>query len=208
MKSAKTLFENAEPVFEANEQDKAAYLDEKKKKRKQELIEWIKDIAFAVLVAVIVLQFVMPTIVNQHSMENTLMEGDYIFVSKKAYKWFGEPKRGDIVVFQSDLPLENSKDDKLLVKRVIALAGDTIVVKNGNVYLNGEQLSEEYIKDGLTNGEIDTTIPEGYLFCMGDNRLVSRDSRDPSIGLVSEESLRGKVVFRLFPLSKIGGLYK
>lgn len=175
----------------------------------ENLKEWIKDILVAVLIAFLVLQFIMPTVVNQHSMENTLMEHDYVFVSKKAYKWFGSPEYGDIIVFQSDLPLEGKSEGKLLVKRVIAMGGDIIKIYDGKVYLNGEELKEEYTKDGITNGTLEETlIPEGYLFCMGDNRLVSRDSRDSAVGLVSIDDVKGKVVFRLFPIKNIGSVYK
>ncbi len=176
---------------------------------KKEALEWIKDIGCALLTAFIVLQLVMPTIVRQTSMQNTLQEGDYVFVSKKAYKWFGSPERGDIIVFQSTLPLSNGSGDKLLVKRIIAVGGDRIAVSEGKVYLNGAELSEDYLKDGTTSGNVaETVIPEGYLFCMGDNRLGSTDSRDERVGLVSEADVVGKVVLRLFPLNKFGSVYE
>lgn len=181
----------------------------KKEKAKEELKEWFKDILFAVVVAFLVTQVVMPTVVKQHSMENTLMEDDYIFVGKKAYKWFGEPERGDIVIFDTDLSSEGNGRNKMLVKRIIGLPGDTIAIHDGKVYLNGSEFKEEYIKDGLTNGDIDEeVIPEDCYFCMGDNRLVSRDSRDPSVGLVSFDAIKGKVLFRLLPLKKFGSVYK
>ena len=169
------------------------------------LKEWIKDILWAVLIAFLVLQFIMPTVVKESSMENTLVENDYLIVSKKAYKLFGECERGDIIVFQSSIPLAGTNTNKLLVKRIIAVGGDTIKISNGSVYLNGEELVEDYIKDGTTNGNIaEITIPEGYLFCMGDNRLVSRDSRDETVGFVNVNDVKGKVVFRLYPFNKIG----
>ncbi len=173
---------------------------------KESIKEWTKDILFAVLVAFLVLQFIMPTVVKESSMENTLIENDYLIVSKKAYTIFGDCEKGDIIVFKSNIPLEaGSKATKLLVKRIIAVGGDTISISGGKVYVNGEELHEEYIKDGTTNGAIDeTTVPEGYLFCMGDNRLVSRDSRDFSIGFINEADVKGKVVFRLFPFKKFG----
>ena len=172
----------------------------------ENLKEWIRDLAFAVLIAFLVLQFIMPTVVRESSMENTLIENDYLIVSKKAYKIFGDCERGDIIVFQSRIPLGNGTDEKkLLVKRIVAVGGDSISISGGKVYVNGEEIKEDFLKDGYTNGEMsEIRIPEGYLFCMGDNRLVSRDSRDSSVGLVSEDDVKGKVVFRLYPFSKFG----
>lgn len=174
----------------------------------ENLKEWIKDISVAVIIAIVILFFVMPTIVQQSSMEDTLNTGDYLFVSRQEYKLFHkDPAYGDIIVFQSELDYNGGK--KLLVKRVIGVPGDTISISDGIVYRNGVALEEDYLKDGYTNGEVPVTIiPDGYLYCMGDNRLVSLDSRDPSVGLVAISSVKGKAVFRLFPLSKIGGLYK
>ena len=169
--------------------------------------EWIKDILIAIIVACLVLQFIKPTIVQEHSMENTLQPNDYLFISKQSYTLFGEPQRGDIIVFHSVLTTADGSE-KLLVKRIIALPSDTISITGGTVYVNGEALEEDYTKDGYTKTEMDEiTIPEGKLFCMGDNRQNSRDSRDPMIGLVDEDEVLGKAVLRLFPFSRFGGLY-
>lgn len=170
--------------------------------------EWIKDLGIAVVCAVVLLQFIQPTIVREHSMENTLVENDYLFVSKQAYKLFGNnPATGDIIVFKSELTTATGQN-KLLIKRVIAVGGDTIAIHGGVVYLNGEALDEEYTKDGYTNTEMDEiTVPEGYVFAMGDNRQNSADSRDSRIGCVEEGLILGKAVVRLFPFNKFGGLY-
>ncbi|MCQ2566149.1 MAG: signal peptidase I [Clostridia bacterium] len=170
--------------------------------------EWIKDLGIAVVCAVVLLQFIQPTIVREHSMENTLVENDYLFVSKQAYKLFGnDPATGDIIVFKSELTTATGQN-KLLIKRVIAVGGDTIAIHGGVVYLNGEALDEEYTKDGYTNTEMDEiTVPEGYVFAMGDNRQNSADSRDSRIGCVEEGLILGKAVVRLFPFNKFGGLY-
>ena len=169
--------------------------------------EWIKDILIAVVLAAIILVFIKPTIVREHSMENTLSHGDYLFVSKQRYKLFNkDPKLGDIIVFSSDLETVTGKD-KLLIKRVIGVPGDTISISNGTVYVNDEALDEGYTKDGYTDYEMDpVTVPEGCLFCMGDNRQNSTDSRDPRVGFVSIDRVMGKAVFRIFPFSKIGKL--
>lgn len=180
---------------------------EKKKGLSENAKEWIKDILIAVVVAFLVLQFIKPTIVQEHSMENTLEPNDYLFISKQSYTLFGQPQRGDIIVFHSALTMSDGSE-KLLVKRIIALPGDTIAITDGVVYINGEPQDEPYTKDGYTGTEMDEiTIPEGKLFCMGDNRQNSRDSRDPLIGLVDEDEVLGKAVLRLFPFSRFGGLY-
>ena len=169
--------------------------------------EWIKDILIAVVVAFLVLQFIKPTIVQEHSMENTLEPNDYLFISKQSYHLFGDPQRGDIIVFHSQLTTADGTE-KLLVKRIIALPGDTVFITGGIVYINGEPQDEPYTKDGYTNTEMaEITVPEGQLFCLGDNRQNSRDSRDPLIGFVDEDEVLGKAVFRLFPFSRFGGLY-
>ncbi len=169
--------------------------------------EWIKDILIAIVVAILVLQFIKPTIVQEHSMENTLEPNDYLFISKQSYRLFGDPQRGDIIVFHSVLTTSDGSE-KLLVKRIIGLPGDTVYITGGIVYVNGEPQDEPYTKDGYTSSEMsEVTVPEGQLFCMGDNRQNSRDSRDPLIGFVDEDDVLGKAVLRLFPFSKFGGLY-
>jgi len=175
----------------------------------KETKEWIIDLSAAVLCALLLMQFIQPNVVLEHSMENTLEEKDYIFVSKQSYKLFGgTPQYGDIVILKSDLTTSNGKN-KRLIKRVIATEGDTISIHNGIVYLNGAALDEPYTKDGYTYTEMDeVTVPEGNVFVMGDNRQNSADSRDSRIGFVDEKLIIGKAVFRLFPLSKAGSLYE
>jgi len=171
--------------------------------------EWIVDILVAILIAVVVLQFIMPTIVREHSMENTLEEHDYLFVSKKAYTWFGTAKRGDIIVFQSDLLNEQTGKDKLLIKRIIALPGDTVKIHDGITYVNGVEIIDTFTKDGYTLTEMaEMTVPENSLFCMGDNRQNSADSRDSRIGCVDMSLVKGKAIVRLWPLSKFGSVYE
>lgn len=166
--------------------------------------EWIKDIVIAVVVALIVIQFIRPNLVKESSMEPSFYENDYLFISKQSYKLFGEPERGDVVVFHSHLTSETGQE-KLLIKRVIGLPGETIDISEGKVYINGEELIEDYIKEGTTTGEVDSmVIPEDSLFCMGDNRRVSIDSRDPDVGCVRVDDIYGKAVFRAFPFSEFG----
>jgi signal peptidase I len=168
--------------------------------------EWIKDILVAVVVSILILQFIKPTIVREHSMENTLKENDYILLSRQAYTLFGEPEQGDIVVFRSELKMPNG-EDKLLVKRIIAVPGDTIAIEDGWVILNGDALEESYTKDGYTATDMEEiTVPEEYLFAMGDNRQNSMDSRDSRVGMIPVDAVVGKAFFRLYPFDHIGSL--
>lgn len=165
--------------------------------------EWIKDILLAVVIAIIVIQFIKPTIVKQSSMEPNFYENDYLFVSKQSYTLLGEPKRGDVVVVHSSLVQDNG-EEKMLIKRIVGLPGETIDITDGKVYIDGEELVETYTKEGFTSGEIEgLVIPEGHLFCMGDNRRVSIDSRDESVGCVPIDEVIGKVVIRLYPFDRI-----
>src|SRR5659263_301662 len=103
---------------------------------------FIKELIVAALIAFLIMQFVKPTIVKESSMQPTLYQNNYIFLSKQAYT-FGEPKRGDIIVFHSKLVQENG-DEKLLIKRVIGLPGEELKINNGVVYIDGVALKENY----------------------------------------------------------------
>lgn len=163
----------------------------------------IKDVIIACVIALAISFFIRPTIVRETSMEPTVKPSDYLIMSRQAYR-FGDLGRGDIIIFRSDLKLDETHN-KLLIKRVIALPGDTIAVHDGNVYLNGDMLNEEYIAEGGTTGNIEeTTLGEGEVFVMGDHREVSVDSR--RFGPIDEEDIVGQAVFRLYPFNKMGTL--
>ncbi|HCA70090.1 MAG TPA: signal peptidase I [Lachnospiraceae bacterium] len=155
-------------------------------------------------------------------MENTLFEGQQLIVNKLSYT-FDEPKRGDIIIFLENEEKGNiidnfirsvknrfSSSDEIaaeqerLVKRVIGVAGDEIDIQNGYVYINGERLEESYV-NGITlpgNVKLPITVGEGELFVIGDNREVSRDSRD--FGPIDVKQVEGKAVFRVYPFNQIG----
>ena len=136
-------------------------------------------------------------------MEPTVEPRDYLLMSRQAYR-FGHIDYGDIVIFRSDLKLDK-EHNKLLIKRVIGLPGDTIAVHDGEVYLNGEVLQEPYIAEGGTPGFVEeTTLGDGEVFVMGDHREVSVDSR--SFGPIEQERIVGQAVFRLWPLGGFGPL--
>ncbi len=132
-------------------------------------------------------------VVDGDSMLSTLHEEDRLLVSQFLYT----PKQGDIVCF-----VEETKHNKVLVKRVIATAGQTIDIdKTGSVIVDGAQLDEPYLDAGIYTSpkafSFPYTVKEGEVFCMGDNRVNSSDSRD--FGPVSTHQLLGRMLIRLFP---------
>jgi len=163
----------------------------------------LRDIGIAIGVIILILQFVKPTIVFEHSMEDTLHPQDYVFLARQAYLT-NDVEFGDIVVFKSAL-MDQNGTFKNLIKRVIGLPGDVISIQDNAVYRNGERLDEPYTKDGVTLGEMaPITVPNDAYFVLGDNRQVSTDSRSGIVGFVSKARIEGKVFFRLFPLSTAG----
>lgn len=192
--------ENKQEIFNENQE---------KKEKKSSIMDWIKDIVIAIIIAILVLQFIRPTIVKQSSMEPTFYEGHYLILSKQAYGLFGgEPQPGEIVVFKSDLLDEHGRK-KLLIKRVIGVPGDTIEIKNGEVYRNGNLLEEDYLaEDCITMAEFSDEakykVPKGEYFLMGDHREVSVDSRSEEVGYIEKDRIVGKVVLRLYPFDQIG----
>lgn len=164
-------------------------------------IEIIKTILTAALISGVILAFVQPTIVSGHSMDPTLGNGDYLLASRLAYTGDRIPSHGDIVTIKG-----HYEEGKLLIKRVIATEGDHLEIRGGSVFLNGKLLDEPYVtsQGGTTAADnIDVTLGKDEIFCMGDNRPASLDSRDPSVGIIKEEDITGKVFMSLFPLGGI-----
>lgn len=177
-----------------------------------------------------------PTVVKQMSMEPTFKQNDRLILNRLCITTKQEIERGDIITFEApsitetrsaqydpDNPVavyENEPNNifskfvhnvleigkESYIKRVIAVAGDTILIEDGNVYLNGEKLDEEYLPDDVrterTGLYYDLTVPEGYVFAMGDNRGYSKDCR--SFGCVPIDKIESKVVYRFWPFSKMG----
>ena len=158
----------------------------------KEIMEWVKDILLAVVIAAVILAFFKPIIVQQQSMEPNFHAGDYLISSRQSYKLFGEPQRGDVIVFKSEL-LDDNGNEKNLIKRIIGLPGDVIEITDGYVYVNGEKIQEDYLPGQGISGEMDAiTVPENQLFVMGDNRENSLDSRE--VGCIPLKEVLGKVV--------------
>ena len=151
--------------------------------------------AVAVLVAVLLLPILR---IYGKSMNGTLDSGD-IVISVKSSSF----ETGDVIAFYYN--------NNILVKRVIANPGDWVDMdKEGSVYVNNVLLDEPYLDDksyGETNIELPYQVPEGKIFVMGDNRSVSIDSRNTSIGCISEEQIVGKIVFRIWPLPQMGAVH-
>jgi signal peptidase I len=151
----------------------------------------------------LVFGFVRPFVVEafvipSESMVPTLEVGDRVLANKFIYR-FTEPDRGDIVVFRS---VEGGGED--LIKRVIALPGDTVAVEDGTVFVNGEPVKETYVNEEFPDASFSATtqVPEGHVFVMGDNRMNSRDSR--FFGPVPKDNIEGEAFLRFWPPGRIG----
>lgn len=161
-------------------------------------------VALAVLVCVNTFFFRLSGVVGQ-SMENTLYEGDQLILQIIGYD---EPQRGDIIVCYS----EAFNGGEALVKRVIAVEGDTVDISDdGYMVVNGEALYEPYAKEAIWDSKrgdqnYPLTVAQGRVFVVGDNRNHSSDSRVTMVGQIDEEDIIGKALFRIWPLNKIGGV--
>ncbi|WP_252187695.1 signal peptidase I [Anaeromonas frigoriresistens] len=173
-------------------------------KVKNEMFEWIKSIALAIVIAIIIKTFIFDTTyVLGYSMYPTLHEKDRLFTNKIIYL-IGEPKKGDIVVLEAP-----DDPDKDYIKRVIGTEGDLVEIKEGIVYVNGNPVKENYIEgDIYTHNDLKIKVPEEEVFLLGDNRVegASKDSR--YFGTVGIDSVNGKAFFRYFPFNDRFGMLK
>ena len=209
------------------------------KEKYKDILEWGYCIIIALVLALVFRYFVAtPTIVKQRSMFPTLQENQRLILNRTFRITKKKPERGDIVTFEAPTKtyskweadqsnpiavydeeekgifnkfvyyiLEVTK--KSYIKRVIGLEGDHIKIENNTVYVNGEVLKEDYLKnDVVTESEVfyDFIVPDGYFFAMGDNRTKSTDCRQ--IGCIPLEKLEGIVCFRFWPFSEFGGIEK
>jgi len=191
--------------------------------------EVIETLLLALLIFIAVRAVVLNYRVEGHSMDHTLANNEMLLVNRNAYfafdqsRWlnwipgvhfdkddtwrpFGTPERGDIVVLHPPSP---ATSDKPYIKRVIGVAGDTVEVKDGGVYINGTRLDETYVDQGNVSqcglnqqycGPIN--VPDGFVFVMGDNRENSEDSR--YFGLVPVDNIVGKTWLTYWPLGDFG----
>jgi len=160
------------------------------------LLNSIGMLAAATAAVILLETLLLPVIqIFGSSMTPALYEEDFVVAVK-----YVKPRRGDIVAFYSD--------GKVLVKRVIALPGEQVALgRGGEVYIDGSPLGEPYVEEpsyGVCSISFPYRVPEGGLFVLGDHRGVSMDSRNSAIGCVGEGELIGRVIFRIWPLDRIG----
>lgn len=166
---------------------------------KKEILEWIKILLTAAAIAFVLNTFIVAnSTVPSGSMENTIMTNDRILGSRLSYL-FGEPKRGDIVIF--DHLSGPGREEIRFVKRIIGLPGETVDIQDGHVYINDSQipLEEPYLKETMEPGEFHFDVPEGSYFMMGDNRNHSADARYWEDHYVPKKKIVAKVMFRYYP---------
>ncbi len=163
------------------------------------LYEWIDSVMGAIVIIFLLFTFIFRAVgVDGTSMVPTLNDGDWVAITGMNFT----PERGDIVVVTQPNDVHEP-----LIKRIIAIGGDTINIDfiTHEVTVNGEILIEPYI-NASTSRSFDVvfpiTIPEGFVFVMGDNRNLSKDSRASGIGLIDERYILGKARLRLFPFSQ------
>ena len=198
--------------------------------RSREWLQWVICIFIAILLALLIRYFIgTPTVVKSVSMNPTLVEGERLLLNRMAITTHQVPKRGDIITFES--PDKNSSsltatyhhaptnlfsqffyyvldmNKTSYIKRVIALPGDHVVIKEGKVFVNEEELQEKYLPEGtLTQPQnsilTDFVVPEGTVFAMGDNREFSKDCR--KFGCIPFEKIESIVWIRFWPFSKFG----
>jgi signal peptidase I len=175
--------------------------------RRRNVIEWVLVIVGAILVAVLVRTFLVQAFrIPSESMSPTLEKGDRVIVNRLSYK-LHDVNRGDIVVFSRPPGLPAGADQpEDLIKRVIALPGETVQTKDGSIYIDNRKLNEPYLPKGTSSRDIDTpvTVPAGHVWVMGDNRANSADSR--VFGPIDTDTIVGRAFLRIWPLNRLGTL--
>ncbi len=180
------------------------------------MIEWVAVAIAALAVALLIKAFLLQAFyIPSESMTDTLHVDDRVLVNKLSYR-LGDVDRGDIIVFEKPPNAPGTIED--FIKRVVALPGETITFFDGDVFIDGQLLTEPYV-DGETNAPLSAiqsegctntsapdrcTIAEGYYFVLGDNRANSTDSR--SFGPIHEDTIVGRAFLKVWPLSDLGFL--
>ncbi len=164
---------------------------------------FLREILVIIIVAVVIIFLLQTTVqkssVNGYCMEPSLQDGQQLLINKVVYH-LHEPERGDIIIFHPPPPF--SPKATPFIKRIIALPGDTIEVKNGEVYVNGSKLDEPYIKEPPTYNFQQKKIPENEYFVLGDNRNKASDSH--VWGTVPRQNIIGKAWLSIWPPGEWG----
>jgi signal peptidase I len=179
--------------------------EERGRSRSRTIVEWIAVIGGALVVALLIKTFLIQAFyIPSSSMEPTLDVGDRVLVNKLSYR-LHDVNRGDLVVFE--LPEGQSEGARDLIKRVIALPGETVEGRDGVVVIDGRVLDEPYLPEGARTEAFDPVeVPEDQVFVMGDNRSPggSRDSR--IFGPIAQDDIVGRAFVRVWPLGALGFL--
>lgn len=173
------------------------------------IIEFVQSIVLALSVFVLIYIFVaQPNEVKGNSMLPNFVDKEYLLTDKISYQ-FGDPKRGDVVVFRAPPSEPCAEDQCEYIKRVIGIPGDVVMVKDGQVWLNGELLDQSWLPEdfvtepGEFNQEgVEMVVPTGEFLCFGDNRSHSRDGRE--FGPIPKSLIVGRAFFKYWPVSSIG----
>jgi len=161
-------------------------------------LEILETIVLTLLIFFVVQNFIaQPYQILQVSMEHTLEPGQYVLVDKLS-PHFSDYKRGDVIVFEPPAGIQEDGQNIPFIKRVVAVGGDTVEVKDGTVWVNGAKLSEPYVFEGQSTdpitGQTAWKVPTGYLFVMGDHRQESQDSR--AFGPIAKSTVIGRAWVR------------
>lgn len=162
--------------------------------------DFVESLLIAVILALVIRFFIFqPFYIPSGSMEPTLLTGDRIIVSKFAY-YFREPERGDVIVFKYP-----GDPKRAFVKRVVALGGETVAIRDSRLYIDGVAVVEEYLPAGVSYHDFGPLrVPEGNLFMLGDNRANSDDSR--VWGYLDEDLVIGKALAIYWPVVRLGAV--
>ncbi|MCI8429113.1 MAG: signal peptidase I [Lachnospiraceae bacterium] len=178
--------------------------EEKKPGIFREILGFLVYVGIVVGITFFIITFVgQRTYVSGSSMENTLSHGDNLIVDKITYR-FSDPKRYDIIVFPF-----RYEDNVYYIKRIIGLPGETVQIKDGEIYVNGEVLKESYGREVMKSAGLAAdpiTLGEDEYFVLGDNRNDSTDSREPNVAAIHRDEIIGRAWVRIWPLDKIGVL--
>ncbi|MCL2810716.1 MAG: signal peptidase I [Clostridia bacterium] len=168
-----------------------------KKSGYRELLEWVMVFAVAAALVMLALRFIAePIKVDGHSMENTLLPNEYVLVTKYEYL-LEPPMRFDVV------SCRYPHNNKTFVKRVIGLPGETVALIDGELYINGQHIEQDFDLRKECEDYGPETIPAGYYLVIGDNRKVSIDSRDPSVGPLPRSAITGHVRRVIYPFESM-----